>query len=303
MSQKVYDVITAKIIESLESGDVPWRRPWNTQKFQLGEARNLISQKPYRGINSLMTYLIPWESPYFLTFKQAQSIGANVKRGERGTPIVFWSFSEKEVKNKSGENEKRKLAFCRYYTAFNVTQIENIPANLQKIINLERPEKKKMLTQAQRIDVCEAIYKSMQNRPQLKSGGQTAYYRPSEDFVMMPDFEFFHSPEEYYSTLFHELGHSTGHETRLNRKTLKEISGFGDHSYSQEELTAEFTAAFLCGSVGISQKVIENQEAYIKSWLKKLRSDSKFVIEAAQRAQKASDYILNIKAKEEENAA
>ena len=271
---KVYEIITDRIMKKLEEGTVPWRRPWNASA---GLPKNLLSRKEYRGINVFLTGSQGYESPYWLTFKQAKALGGCVREGEKGTPIVYCDTFKKEVVGKDGELAEKQMSFLRYYTVFNMAQVDGVEAPASGIV--ERPFNP--------IRECEKVVADMPHPPVMKQGvGGRAFYRSSEDVVYMPR-------AEYYSTLFHELVHSTGHETRLNRRPSTERRSFGDEAYSKEELVAEMGASFLCATAGIEDATLDNSAAYIQGWLKALRDDKKLVILAAAAAQKASDYILN----------
>jgi antirestriction protein ArdC len=230
----------------------------------------------------------PWLSAlqftYWLTFKQCKDLGGNIRKGAQGTPVVYWNWQEIE---EDGETEK-KVPFMRYYTVFNVAQCENIPED--KIPATTEAT----TTHIDKIMQCEGIVENWEDKPEIRHGEQKAYYRPSSDLVNMPQVETFMNSEEYYSTLFHELTHSTGHEKRLNRQGITEIAPFGTPLYSKEELVAEMGAAFLCGYTGIEYATIDNSAAYIQGWLGKLKNEKKLVILAAAQAQKAANYILNI---------
>jgi antirestriction protein ArdC len=283
---KVEEIITARIMEKLEQGTVPWHKPWAGGEYP----KNLITKREYRGVNVFILSAMGHGSPFWLSFKQAQELGGCVRKGEKGCPVVFWKWLNK--KDENGAITEDKFPMLRYYTVFNVNQIDGIdekkiPALVQKYNELEK------------IEQCEAVVMAMPKRPEISHKEQRAYYMPSRDFVNMPKMESFDGSEEYYSTLFHELTHSTGHESRLNRKGVDcpdgSWSSFGSTPYAKEELVAEMGAAFLCGHCQIENKTIDNSAAYIKSWLKKLKDDSKMVIMAAAQAQKASDFILGIK--------
>lgn len=275
----VYQIITDRIIDMLEKGTVPWQKPWTSGPMAM--PKNLVSNKMYNGINIFLLATQGFDSPYWLTFKQAQERGGHVKKGEKGSPCIFWKIYEKEDEN--AENGVKKLPCLRYYTVFNADQCEGIDA--PKIDIVTYPENEK-------IEKAENIQLYMQNRPTITYGGSSAYYNMTSDLVNVPKLERFEKPAEYYSALFHELAHSTGHQSRLNR----DMSGcFGSNPYAKEELIAEMTAAFLCSHCGIEVTTLENSAAYIQGWLKALRNDKKLVINAAAAAQKAANYILNIK--------
>lgn len=280
MSNKVYEIITEKIIEQLEQGTVPWHKPWISEY-----PKNLISKKEYRGINVFLLGASKYSSPYWLSYKQAKQLGGNVKKGEKSTIVVFWKQIKVKDKNPDNTEETKKtIPFLRYYRVFNVEQCENID------------EKKIPVTEInpdfQPIAACEETVMNMQNKPEIRYQDSRAFYHPSGDYVNMPNPKTFQKEEFYYSVLFHELGHSTGHKSRLARKDFDK-GFFGNEVYSKEELCAEMTAAFLCGHHKIEMKTIDNSAAYIKSWLRKLKDDVKMIVLAAAQAQKAADYILN----------
>jgi antirestriction protein ArdC len=268
----VYEIITSRIVEELEKGQVPWRKPWRTLP-----PANLISKKPYRGINVFLLALRGYGSQYWLTFNQAKQLGGNVRRGEHGTKIVFWKFDTYETEIADGETKERKSAMLRYYTVFNLEQTEGLKALLT-------------LPPASPIESAEEIVKGMPNPPAFEQDAQAAYI-PSRDVVTMPSRAAFESQAEYYSTLFHELTHSTGHAKRLAREGFDSPQRFGSDSYSREELIAEMGSAMLCGVAGIEQSTLDNSAAYLRGWIHRLRGDSRLVISAASAAQKAADYI------------
>src|SRR6266849_6724597 len=275
----VYEIVTQQVIKQLEAGVAPWRRPWRTLP-----PANLISKKPYRGINVFLLALTGYGSQYWLTYRQAHALGGNVRKGEHGTKIVFWKFDRYETETADGETEERKSAFLRYYTVFNLEQTEGLRALLA-------------LPPAFPIESAEEIVKGMPNPPALEQDFRAAYI-PSRDTVTMPSRTAFESQAEYYSTLFHELTHSTGHAKRLAREGFDSPEKFGSESYSREELIAEMGSAMLSGIAGIEQATISNSAAYLHSWIKRLKADSRLVVSAASAAQKAADYIRGESAKD-----
>lgn len=274
----VYEVITERIIESLNKGVVPWRKPWRTEA-----PKNLISGKDYRGVNVLLLQSAPFESPYWVTYNQACSLKGNVRRGERGTPVIFWKVTEKQ--DARGQIEKSFV--LRYYTLFNVAQCDGIKAPAVAPRAAFDP-----------IESCERIVSGFADRPRIEHGGSRACYFPSLDQIQLPAREAFISAPEYYSTLFHEMTHATGAANRLARKGVVDAQSFASHAYSFEELIAECGAAFLCGHAGIAAQVLDNSAAYIAHWSKVLRSEPKWMVNAAAQAAKAADLVLGKVAKE-----
>ncbi|WP_136525729.1 ArdC family protein [Geomonas ferrireducens] len=279
---KTYDVINQRIIELLQQGTVPWRKTWNATTNQ---PKNLISKKEYRGINVFMLACQEYSSPYWLTFKQCHEKGGHVLKGERSTPVVFWKWIDRKDSDGSDQEETKhgKVPLLRYYNVFNLDQVEGITVP---------PSPEATATPFSPIERAEQIIEGMPLPPDIRHGSNKACYSPMLDYVKLPTPETFESSEEYYSTAFHELIHSTGHASRVGRKGIIETNSFGSHEYSKEELVAEMGAAFLCGHAGIEQKTLENSAAYIAGWLKALKNDRTLLVHAAAQAQKASDYIL-----------
>jgi antirestriction protein ArdC len=214
-------------------------------------------------------------------------LGGSVKKGERSFPVVFWKRFKEE-----GNDEAKPIPFLRYYSVFNVAQCEGI--NVPTIPTIDPAPK------FQRIEKCEQIVAGMPKRPPINHDGSSACYSPSHDEISMPEPEVFESIEAYYSTLFHELAHSTGHLSRLNRKEVTEPGRFGTDPYSREELVAEMGAAFLSGHCEIENKTVDQSAAYIQSWLERLKDDRRLVVHAATQAQKACDFILDVQREVEE---
>ena len=285
----VYQIITDKVVGLLEQGTVPWKKPW--KGGAAGMPKNAVSHKPYRGVNVFMLSItadsMGYNSSYWLTYKQAESLGGNVRQGEKSTLVVFWKWLEKEQTDpETGQKRTENIPMLKYYRVFNADQCENITIPNVPIEDNEPLD-------FEPIAACENIVDHMPHRPEITHSGQAqAYYRPSADLVHMPEKEKFMGVEEYYSTLFHELTHSTAHESRLDRKDSEKLAAFGSADYSKEELVAEMGAAFLCGYVDIENKTIDNSAAYIQGWLKRLRNDKRLVVHAAAQAQKAVDCIL-----------
>jgi antirestriction protein ArdC len=273
MKNPAYDRITDRITALLEQGTVPWQKPW---KARTGLPRNFVSKHPYRGINVFLLLAMMYESPFWLTFRQVSQLGGSVRKGEKACPVVFWKQTTTEDKESS---EQKKKYLLRFYHVFNVSQCDGLKIGTAPV-------------QENVIAKPEEIVAQMPQPPILKHGMTHAYYSPHEDCVGLPPRERFERTEDYYSTVFHELVHSTGHEKRLKRSTLAEKSGFGSNPYCKEELIAEMGAAFLCGLAEIGERTIDNSAAYLNGWLEQLRQDKMLIVQAAAQAQKAADFIL-----------
>ena len=275
----VYNIVTNRIIEQLEKGVVPWHQTWT----EAGLPKNLITGKQYRGINVWLLNSLHYEQNYFLTFKQIQELGATVKKGEKSHEVIFWKWLERENKD---TKETERIPMLRYYRVFNIAQCEGIPQ--EKI-----PKQELRLNNP--IEECEKVVHEMPKKPRILHREQQAYYNDKGDFINMPKMESFDKSENYYGTLFHELVHSTGHSERLNRKELLESQGIRSEKYAIEELTAEIGASYLKSHTSIPIEQLENNAAYIQHWLGHLKNDKRFIIYASSQAQKATDYILNVK--------
>ena len=284
-----YAIVTEKIINLLEQGIVPWRRPWSAT----GLPCNLVSKKPYRGVNLLLLSATKYISPLWLTMKQANELGGSVRKGERSQIVVFWKVdqiakaeTETDPEKDAADEKSRPRFVLRYYRLFNLEQCELPQAVLDKLPKSETH-------QHDPIEAAERIIAGMPNPPEIQYAGSKAYYSPITDRITLPPRELFISAEEFSATKIHECVHSTGSRKRLNRESIAEAAPFGSPTYVAEELVAETGAAFLCAEAGISPAVVENQAAYIQGWLGKIRSDKRLVIMAAAQAQKAADFILN----------
>lgn len=282
--EKINQMITSRMIERItELGELPWRRPWTSVSMW---PRNLITKKRYRGVNVFMLHSLGYASPYFLTMKQVNALGGKVRKGEKACPVVFWMLFEPEDEKAPKDDPKsRRHAMLRYYHVFNVAQCDGIPE--KKVPTVKLPER-----EVSPIETAESLVEGMPMPPNIVNGRSMASYTTVTDVVSMPNQEWFKSDEEYYATLFHELAHSTGHQSRLSRKTIVEPNGFGTNPYAKEELVAEMTAAFLAGHCGILPAVEQNSAAYLMGWLKRLHEDSSLLISAGSQAQRAFDYIV-----------
>jgi antirestriction protein ArdC len=276
----IYQEITDSIIAELEKGAAPWVKPWNAPQ---GADKNVISQKPYRGINRLLLAMVGgikgYSNPAWATYKQWEQLGGNVRKGEKAAKIIFWS----QAKSTNPEGEEKAYAFAKAYFVFNVSQVEGID-----IIVSEDKQNDNA-----KIDNCESTIKASQAK--IIHGGDTACFIPSSDIIRMPEIGTFQSSEHYYATAFHELTHWTSNKSRCDRDISK--GRFGNPDYAFEELVAELGAAFLCSTHGIAGDL--RHAGYIDSWLKALKNDNKAIFKASGLAQAAADYVLNCKASEE----
>lgn len=268
MSNKVYEIITNKIIEKLEKGTVPWKKP-----FKNSLAVNWKTQKAYRGINKFLL-----DGGEYATINQISAAGGKKKKGAKPYIVVFWKMLK--VEDKETEEEK-EIPMLRYYRVYKVgEQTEGIETK-QELQKFEHDP----------IEEAENIRNNYFNPPAFSYNSGGAWYKPFEDLVNVPPKEDFPNINEYYSTLFHEMIHSTGHKERLNRKGIVKYNRFGSQLYSKEELIAELGASMLCGISGIDNDTIDNSASYINSWLKALKDDKKLIVIASQQAQKAADLI------------
>jgi len=281
----VYQQLTDKIVSKLEAGEIPWKKPWKS--IQFGYPQNFISKKVYRGCNFFEALFEDRATPYWLTYKQAKELGGNVKKGERGIPIIYFQFIEK----KDANGNDVKFPMVKKSTVFNLEQIEGI-------VNPFAEQKKKFeeenLIDFNPIENCEKLLSTFIDKVAPFSHeeyGQRAFYRPGADTITMPEKNFFHKPEGYYGTLFHEMAHSTGHSDRLDRNGIIGHHKKGSKGYAREELVAELTSAFLCSKAGIGEQLLDNNVAYIESWLGALKNDKMIVYDAMKDAFKAIEYL------------
>ncbi len=278
----VYTIVTEKIINLLENGVVPWRRPW----ISTGLPRNLVSKKPYRGVNYFLLSASKYVSPFWLTMHQANQLGGHVRKGEESTIVVFWIIEDLKQCGDNEENEDSigRRFLLKYYRVFNFEQCDMPQAVLDKLPKIE-------MHHHDPIEAVEKIIAGMADPPEIVRGGSKAYYSPITDRITLPARGLFETAAEEAATTLHE-SHCSGHEKRLAREGITEVAPFGNPVYSREELVAELSAAFLCAEAGISNAVIANQAAYVAGWLKALRGDARLIVHAAAQAQKAADYIL-----------
>lgn len=273
-----YAAVTDRIIDALDRGTVPWRRPWRARG-----SRNAFTGRPYRGINLLLLGLTAiecgFDDPRWLTYRQADVNGGHVRRGEQGTQVVLWKWIERN--DPDAEGVERHYALLRLFTVFNVAQCDGLALTAWEETAPADP-----------LAAAEAIVAGYTDSPPVLHDADFAYYVPARDEVHLPPRAAFHPAQGYYATLFHELSHSTGHPHRLNREGYQTAARFGSETYSREELVAEFAAAFLGHEAGIDPSSVDQSAAYIASWLRALRDDRRLVVVAAAQAQRAADHIL-----------
>jgi len=283
--QDVYTRITNKIIASLEQGVRPWMKPWNAEHAAGKITRPLRhNSQPYSGINILMLWASAMEqgfaAPIWMTFKQALELNAHVRKGEKGSLVVYAnSISRIEHDDATGEDVECQIPFLKGYTVFNVEQIDGLPE-----IYYAHAESK--LTPVERIARAEEFFSHIPVT--LKHGGNRAYYAQELDYVQMPILKAFRDAESYYATLGHEFIHATKHPTRLAREFGRKTWGEG---YAREELVAELGSAFLCADLELTPEVRDDHAGYIADWLEVLKNDKRCVVQAASFAQKAVGYL------------
>jgi len=287
MSRNLYKEVSERILAELEAGVLPWVKPWSAVAGS-GQVCNATTNRPYSGVNVVLLWMTMqatgYTQPRFLTFKQAQELGGNVRKGEKGTKVYF--VSSLEVQDKNNEDETKRIPFLKEYTVFNVAQCDGLPERVMSL-GAVKPRNKE-----ERDPLADEFIKA--TLCDLRHGEARAYYSPSFDYVMMPEFKAFKNADNYYATLFHELGHWTGADKRLKREFGQR---FGDNKYAAEELVAELSAAFLCAEFGFDG---ETQHAsYIGSWIKMLKADDKAFFTAASNAQKAADFMRQLALRDE----
>lgn len=280
----LYQRVTDQIITAVESGAAPWRQSWSG-----GSSMPLRSNGiPYRGINILTLWCEAtargFQSPFWLTFKQALELGGNVKKGAKSAKVVYANAIVRKETNAAGNEEEKRIPFLKEYSVFNAEECENLPAYFYPAAAPIAPE-------GERIAAADAFFAA--TKATITHNEQRAYYRPITDSVNMPAFSSFETPAAYYAVLAHEIIHWTKPEARCGR----DLGGkrFGDAGYALEELVAELGAAFTCALLGISpEEPRPDHASYIASWLKALKNDNKLIFTMARLAQQATDYLVNL---------
>ncbi len=290
----IYQQVADLIIQKLEQGVVPWQKPWSTY----GLPKNYVTGKPYRGINALLLHMLPYEHPYYLTFKQAKDLGGNVIKGSKASIVTYWNWLYYDMNGKRIANPRpdqlnalEKRAFLKYFHVFNISQVEGVD---WKLPQLRANDYLGVPVKAARM-----VSFLKPKLPDIQIKGDKAYYVPMQDYIVVPEVKLFAKQEAYYATLFHEIIHSTGHVKRLNREGVTLPTNFGSYDYGKEELIAEMGASFLCQEVGILGDTLNNSAAYLQSWLATIKQDKRLLVTAAGQAQKAVDWLLGTRHEED----
>jgi len=288
----VYSTITNKIVARMEQGELPWARPWNAQHAAGSITRPLRHNgECYHGVNVLVLWLTAEERgyhcPLWLTFNQAKDLGGFVRKGEKGTPVVYASsFIKKEVDEATGEEAEEQIPFLKSYTVFNALQIDGLSKHYYAM--KEQPK-----NLAERLVDVEAFVAN--TKAEIRHGGDRAFYASNADYMQMPQYECFRDRESYYATLSHELTHWTGNQKRLGRDLSK--SRFGSEGYAVEELIAELGSAFLCADLGITIEPRADHASYLLNWIKILKADKRAIFTAANQAEKATAFLYELQPK------
>lgn len=273
----VYEMVTQRIIEELEQGIIPWNKPWTGVR---GGAFNRISKKPYSLINQMMLR----HDGEYASYKQWQSVGGQVRKGEKSEIVVFWKMLQKKEQNEDGDEVVRAIPVLKYFSVFHISQVDGVEP-------LEKPE---LNEEIEPLDEADDVLMGYINREGIKfeqEASNEAYYAPLRDLIHLPLIEQFSDAAEYYSVAFHEATHSTMKETRCNRP--QKMAAFGTENYSKEELVAEIGSATMLNILGIETKgTFKNNTAYIQNWLQVLKNDNRFIVSASSKAEKAVKYIL-----------
>ncbi len=281
----LYTRVTNEIIAALEAGVRPWTQPWDAAHAAGPVSRPLrFNAVPYRGINVVLLWMAAlrrqFGCPLWMTYRQASELGGQVRRGEKGSLVVYADTFTRRDTGDDCQQQEVEVPFLKSYTVFNAEQIDGLPAHYYA--RVERP-----MHPVERVERAERFF--AQTGADIRHAGGAAYYAPTADVVQMPPFESFLHAEGYYGTLAHELTHWTRHPSRLAREFGRQR--WGDEGYAMEELVAEMGAAFLCADLGLTPEVRDDHAAYIASWLKVLKNDKRAVFTAASHAQRAADFL------------
>lgn len=297
MRADIYETVTAKIVADLEQGVRPWFKPWSAEQAAGRIVRPLRhNSQPYSGINILMLWgsavAQGFSAPIWMTYRQAAELGAHVRKGEKGSTVVYANAITRTETDAAGEESEREIPFMKGYTVFNVEQIKGLPAHYYT-----KPEPRS--DGPQRIERAESYFTAL--NADIRHGGGRAYYSQGSDHVQMPPFEAFQDAEGYYATLAHECMHWTKHENRLDREFGRKR--WGDEGYAREELVAELGSAFLSADLELTPEVREDHASYIASWLEVLKNDKRAIFSAAAHAQRATDFLNGLQPTAQQEAA
>jgi antirestriction protein ArdC len=291
----LYTRVTSHIIEELERGTRPWLKPWNAEHAagRINRPLRHNGQK-YSGINVITLWmsaeLSGFVSPFWLTFNQARDLGASVKKGEHGSPVVYASKFTKKDTTEAGDETQQEIPFLKEYIVFNADQVEGLPSYFYELAKAVQTKP------LQRIEQAEQFFAS--TKADIRTGGNRAYYACEPDYIQIPRLECFRDSESHAATLAHELTHWTRHPSRLNREFGRKK--YGDEGYAMEELVAELASAFLCADLAITPEVRDDHASYIASWLTVLKNDKRAVFSAASHASRAVDYLHSLQPKSPE---
>lgn len=280
MDNSVFNLVTDRIIQSIDKGVVPWKKPW------LSLVPQNINGRPYTGINRLLLNVNEYKYPYFLTMKQANQLGGYIRKGQKSNLAVFWRIITVSS-DSDGDVTVKHIPYLRYYNVFNIEQT-TLPISVVK--NADQIKTECESDNLEPIEKAKELVASFRDVPVIEFNHEKACYIPALDKILLPYEHLFQSVEEFYATEFHELAHSTGHAKRLNRKGIQEIH-FGTEVYSKEELVAEIGACFLCNQVGITT-TFDNSAGYIQGWTMALKNDPRMIVMAAGHAEKAVDFLM-----------
>ena len=295
--QDIYTRVTNQIALQLEKGVRPWIKPWSVEHTAGRITRPLRHNAiPYRGVNVLLLWSEAlakgYAAPLWMTYRQSQELGAQVRKGEHGSLVVFADRFTKTETNDQGESVEHAIPFMKGYTVFNVEQIEGLPAHYYAQPSNPLPLSDR-LTHADQFVTATGVT--------IRHGGNQAYYSPAADHIQLPPFEAFKDKESYYATVLHELTHATRHATRLDRNFGRQR--FGDAGYAREELVAELGSAFLCADLGITPEIRADHADYIGHWLKVLAEDNHAIFSAAAHAQRAADFLQQLQPSQAQQVA
>lgn len=297
-----YQRITDRILAELEQGVTPWTKPWSAETLAGRVTRPLrVTGEAYTGINVILLWMeataAGYASPMWMTYRQAQALGGQVRRGEKGTPIVYYGTTTKQgaAEVAGGDDERREVRFLKTYTVFNVDQIDGLPCHFRPAIVAEAPA----LPAAERMPEADAWFAATGAR--VAHGGGQAFYMIGEDRIQLPPFETFRDARGYYATRGHETIHWTRHPSRLDRSFGRER--WGDEGYAREELVAELGAAFIAADLGLALEPRADHAAYIGHWIKVLQNDKRAIVSAASHAERATKYLHALQPADQREAA